>query len=56
MNKKFFTQYSLVCILQNSPLTRWWWKMWQHQETGRIVLKPWYFNLGPQYLRCRFKE
>jgi hypothetical protein len=26
--------YEFVQRLQNSPLTRWMWRMWQHDETG----------------------
>ena len=30
--------YRTIQRLQNSPLTGWFWKMWQHEETGRIVM------------------
>ena len=48
--------YPLIRFLQNFPLTRWCWSMWQHDETGLIVLLPFWKSPGRRWYRCKFKE
>ncbi len=42
--------------LQNSPLTRWLWWTWQHEDTGRVVFLPIWRNPGPRWYIVRWKE
>lgn len=48
--------WKIVQGMQRSILTRWLWQMWQHDETGRIVLLPIWRNPGRRWYRCNFKE
>jgi hypothetical protein len=50
------TKLELIQRLQNSPFTRWWWKMWIHNTTRRIIMVPFYKNPGKQYELCKFRE
>ena len=40
---------TVIQRMQNSPLTRWLWRMWQHEETGRVVLLPLWKNPGRRW-------
>jgi hypothetical protein len=46
----------LWMALQNNPLTRWYWQTWQHEETGRITLLPFWKSAGRRWYRVKFKE
>jgi hypothetical protein len=49
--------YEFVQRLQNSPLTRWMWRMWQHDETGRVCLRPiWKGSPGRRWAKCGWHE
>jgi hypothetical protein len=39
--------YPLIRRLQNSPLTSWWWRWFYNDETGEMLMLPWYFR--PDY-------
>ncbi len=47
---------SLVMRLQNSPLTRWLWRYWQHDETGRAVMLIFWKNPGRRWHVVDWKE
>jgi hypothetical protein len=42
--------------LQNSPITRWLWQMYQHDETGRVVLRPLWNPPGRRWQRVRWRN
>lgn len=48
--------WKVVQWAQNCPVTRWLWQMWQHDETGMIVLLPIWKRPGRRYHKCNFKE
>lgn len=50
------TKYQLIQRLQNSPLTRWMWKYWQHDGTGRICIFPFWKSPGKGWYRCNFMD
>jgi hypothetical protein len=33
------TKYLFIQRLQNSPLTSWLWRYWQHEDTGYVVMR-----------------
>lgn len=47
---------TLTQRLQNSILTSWYWQMWQHEETGRISMLPFWKSAGHRWGRCNFKK
>lgn len=46
----------LIHRLQNSLLTRWIWRYWQHDETGRIALMPLWRSPGRRWHRVNYRE
>ena len=46
---------TMVQRLQNSIITRWVWKYWQHEETGRICMLPFWKSPGKRYYKCKYK-
>ena len=42
--------------LQNSSLTRWIWRTWQHEETGRIVMMPFWKSPGRGWFAVNWRE
>ena len=50
------TPYRIIQHLQNSPLTGWMWRYWQHNETGEIELLPMWNNPDNRYTRLKLKE
>jgi hypothetical protein len=45
-----------IYYLQNSFFTRWIWRCWRHEDTGRICLMPFWKNPGKRYRRTNMKE
>lgn len=43
-------------LLQNSLLTRWVWRYWQHEETGRITILPFWRNPGKRWYQANWKD
>jgi hypothetical protein len=43
-------------ILQNSILTRWFYKYYQHEDTGYICIVPIYKRLGKRWFKCNIKN
>jgi hypothetical protein len=46
----------VVRRLQNSPLTRWLWRMYQHDETGRVVIMPLLRHPGRRWRPVAWRE
>jgi len=46
----------LIQRLQNSPLTSWIWQFWQHEETGYLVMLPFWKKPGRRYHKIKMKE
>lgn len=46
----------IIQRLQNSLLTRWIWRYWQHEETGRICMLPFLRSPGRRWNKCKIKE
>jgi hypothetical protein len=46
----------LIQRLQNSLLTSWIWKYYQYEETGYIVMLPFWKNPGRRYYKIKMKE
>ena len=46
----------IIHNLRNSPLTRWIWKYYQHEETGEIIMLPFWKHPGSRYSRINLKE
>ena len=42
--------------LHNSPLTHWIFRYWQHKETGRICILPFWKNPGEHWHVCNYRE
>ncbi len=47
---------SLIHRLQNSPLTSWVWQVWQHEETGYLVMLPFWKQPGRRYYKVKMEE
>ena len=46
----------IIQRLQNSPITSWIWKFWQHEETGYLVMLPFWKKPGRRYYKIKMKE
>lgn len=42
--------------LQNSLLTRWIWRTWQHDETGRVAMLPFWKHPGRRWSVVNWRE
>lgn len=50
------TRYSLIRRLQNSSLTRWWWRYWYHSDSGQLTILPWYADPGLDWTLRDYRE
>lgn len=47
---------TVIQRMQNSPLTRWLWRMWQHEETGRVVMLPLWKRPGRRWTVVTWRD
>lgn len=50
------TLYQITQRLQNLPVTRHWWVMYQHLYTRQVISLPWFKTPGPEWSKTNFKN
>lgn len=48
--------WSVMRRTQNSPVTRWLWQYWQHEETGNVTITWFWQNPGRRWQRCPWQD